>query len=159
MTSAFLDTFIGEQQDFRDGRPVWRTIVPLRYRSALARATVQIPPDFITDLASVPRWPVLWLTAGGCGIRPAVVHDFAYAFGWWPLADDRRLVVSKDLADAVFHEALLADPLAGVGDTRAWLMHKAVVIGGTGVWANARRTADLNPVWTRAGWPAHTEAP
>ena len=147
--SQFLDYFEGRQIDWRDGRPVWWTLVPIRYQSDLLDATVAIPAELVSDLASVPRLPLLWLAVGGRGIRSAVVHDFAYQFGYWLLNGD-RLPVDRARADAVFYESLLADPVSGAGRARACEMWAGVRIGGRGVWHDrAARSPVLNPEWTR----------
>lgn len=153
MTSEFLDALDVRQIGWRAGRPVWITLSPLRYRSALLDATVLVPAEFITDFASVPRWPLAWWLAGGRGPRSATLHDFPYQFACWVLDDGRRLPVEQDLADAVYHESLLADPISGAGPASAWLMHLGVRLGGRGVWRDRARTDALNPEWTAAGWP------
>jgi hypothetical protein len=43
-----------------------------------------IPEGFVTDLASVPRIPVIYLWLGGRGKKAAVVHDWLYATGFYP---------------------------------------------------------------------------
>lgn len=153
MDSAFLDHFRGEQIGWAGGRAVWQTLAPLRYRSVLLGTTVIVPVDFVTDLASVPRKPLAYWIAGGRGTRPSVVHDHPYQCGYWLLEDGRRLAVSKSLTDAVFREALLADPISGADGFIAQLMYKAVCIGGQGHWSDqGERAAKLNPQWTAAGW-------
>lgn len=147
---AFLDLFEGRQIGWRDGRAVWWTLRPLRYRSALLPGVVVVPAEFITDLASVPRAPfAFWLT-GGRGTRAAVLHDFPYQFGFWLRADGGRLYVPKSLADAVFHESLRADPISGAGPVAARFMYAGVRLGGRGIWREASRTSELNPEW--AAW-------
>lgn len=153
--SAFLDLFVGAQIGWRNGRPLWETRAPLRYRSDLLQATIITPTEFITDGASVPRWPLLWLLAGGRGNRSAVIHDFVYQFGFWwiemPNGTWRPQYVSRTLTDAVFYESLPADPISGVGPILARGMWSAVRVGGRGVWQNGR-ASDLNPIWSSGGW-------
>ena len=156
--SAFLDLFRGEQTGWKDGRAVWHTLAPLRYRSDLLQATVIIPAEFVTDLASTPRWPVLWLATGGRGTRSAVVHDFAYVFTFYWLLEDAgtwtRCPVQKTVVDEVFHESLLADPISGANRVRAWEMYVGVRLGGRGGWANETRKTTLNPSWSAGRWEA-----
>jgi len=157
--SAFLDQFRGAQTGWSDGRAVWTTLAPLRYQSTLLMATVIVPAVFITDLASVPRVPVLWLAAGGRGTRSSTLHDFPYQFGfWWIINQDSgrwvRYEVNKSLTDEVFHESLLADPISGAGRVRAWEMYQAVRWGGRGVWADQKRATALNPCWSAGRWEA-----
>lgn len=156
--SAFLDFLDVRLVDWRAGRPVWWTLAVLRYLSdLLGGRIILIPAEFVTDLASVPRLPIIWLATGGRGPRPSIPHDFAYQFGFWFLEDGTRLTVDKPLVDAVFWESLLADPISGAGRVRAWEMWAGVrsnIHGG--IWGDRGRAAILNPIWTREGWPAQT---
>lgn len=146
--SGFLDRFRGEHTGWAKGRSVWTTLTPLRYQSDRVGSTIVVPAEFITDLASVPRLPLVWLATGGRGPRSAVVHDWAYQWGMWTLENGATLSVTRALADAVFHESLLADPISGAGRARAWEMWLGVRVGGRGVWAERpERTPALNPIW------------
>lgn len=118
--SRFLDPLRIEQVGWRNGRAVWETLSELRYESERLHATIVIPVEAITDLASVPRLPLAWLVAGGRGNRSAVIHDLGYLFGFWWLADGTRLDVERPLVDEVFHESLLVDPMSGAGPAIAW---------------------------------------
>ena len=142
--SQFLDTFKGEQVGWQNGRPLWMTLTSLRYESALlGDRVIVVPAEFITDGASVPRLPLVWLIAGGRGTRAAVIHDWNYQRGY-----------DRELADALFYESLRADPIGGANALQAWEMWLAVRAGGGSAWANYRkRAATLNPEWTRDGWP------
>lgn len=155
--SRFADYFRGVQMGWQEGRPLWETLAPLRYQSDRLGATLIIPAEFITDLASVPRWPLLWWAAGARGTRSAVIHDFAYQFGfWWFLNGARwwQQYVERATADEIFWESLIADPIAGVTRWRAWQMWAAVRMGGRGIWTNQERRSDLNPIWSGGGWEA-----
>ena len=155
MQSKFLDAFDGRQVGWADGRATWATLARLRYQSARLRATVEVPATFVTDLASVPRAPLAFWVAGGRGTRSAVLHDFPYQFGYWPLARGGRRVVDKAEADAVLLESLLADPISGAGPVVARVMYWAVRAGGRGCWRDlGARAAMLNPEWTAEGWLA-----
>ena len=154
MISEFLDYFEARQVAWREGRPVWWTLAPLRYRSAALGTTVIIPAETVTDLASVPRAPFAFWLAGGRGTRSAVLHDFPYLFGYWLRADGGRQYVTKADADAVFLESLRADPIGGAGSVIARLMHAAVRFGGRGVWRQPARARALNPEWHAAGGPS-----
>lgn len=152
--SAFLTPFEARQTGWSAGRAVWWTLAPLRYQSAGLGATVVVPAEFVTDLASVPRAPfAFWLT-GGRGTRSAVLHDFPYQFGYWLRdADGGRMYVTKAEADATFHESLRADPISGAGPLTARLMYLGVRMGGRGCWRKDRRRAVLNPEWHASGDP------
>ena len=57
--------------------------------------TVVVPVGFQTDLATVPRFPGLFLIFGGKARRAAILHDYLYF-----TAQDRAY------ADRVFYEAM-----------------------------------------------------
>lgn len=153
MTSRFLDPLRVEQIGWRDGRPLWKTLTPLRYASARLGAVVVIPAEFITDLASTPRWLLAWWIAGGRAPRPAVLHDYPYQAGEYMLVDGTTLAVTRAETDAVLDEAMAADPMSGTGTATRWLMWAAVRLGGRGVWSDKARSAEINPIWTAEGWP------
>ena len=152
--SGWLDPFRGEQIGWA-GRSIWMTLTPLRYQSdQLGGRVILIPAEFVTDLASTPRLPLVWLAVGGRGIRSSVIHDWAYVTGSWIFEGGGRFEAERRLVDAVFWESLLADPISGAGPLRAWEMWAGVRIGGRGVWGRRKaRARGLNPEWTRDGWP------
>jgi hypothetical protein len=157
----FLDLLEARQTGWERERPVWTTLSRLRYRCTFLEAVLEIPSEFVTDLASVPRLPLAWLVAGGRGTRSAVIHDFAYQFGFWLLTDGTKQAIIRQQADEAFYESLRCDPLSGANKVTAWLMYRAVRFGGRGVW-NRRldRTAALNPEWTKSlGVVPPAEAP
>jgi len=151
--SEFLDLFEARQIGWKAGRPLWMTLTPLRYRSDRLGAIIHIPAEFVTDGASVPRLPLVWLVAGGRGLRSSALHDYPYQTGYWLLEGRGQHAVPKDLVDAVFHESLLADPISGAGPFVARQMWLGVRLGGRGVWAHKTRSGLLNPIWTAQGWP------
>ena len=77
-----------------DGK--WLLCSPLRYVSTVARATFVVPAGFQTDLASVPRLPVVYWLCGGRANKPATLHDWLYSKG----------AIPRSVADAVFLEAM-----------------------------------------------------
>lgn len=86
-----------------------------------ASGTIIVPTGFRCDAASIPRlvWGIYppWSKAN----RAAVVHDYLCSIQ----------VCARELADAIFRDALLA---CGVSEARAWIMWKAVRVGGGGRW-------------------------
>jgi hypothetical protein len=116
--SAFLSPLRTELVDEIDDIHV--LLEPLVYQSDLLQREVVVPKDFRTDFASVPRVIGAYLLFGGKGKRAAVVHDFLYSGG---------IEVSREMADAVFKEALLA---SGHSAFTAWAMHAGVRVGGEG---------------------------
>ena len=58
-----------------------RLIYPLVYYSARLDMTMVTPPSFVTDLASVPRLPLVYALTGGTMNYEAVTHDMNYRWG------------------------------------------------------------------------------
>lgn len=98
-----------------DGR--WTTCTPLVYSSSVAGRILTVPAGFKTDLASVPRLPVVYLLCGGRANKPAVLHDWLYSSGTLP----------RDVCDAVFLEAM---GVVGVPWVYRKLMYAGVRLGG-----------------------------
>lgn len=109
------------EDNSNDGRGTWRLLEPLIYQSDYVGKTIVVPEGFVTDFASVPRLPVAFLLAGGCGHKAAVIHDWLYT----------SHEVSRADADKVLGEALEA---SGQPTWRAMLMYAGVRIGGEGAY-------------------------
>jgi hypothetical protein len=77
---------------------LWKLTTPLVYKSDLLDRTICVPSGFVTDLASVPRVPIVYYFWGGRCHREAVIHDYLYR-------TDSAPVVSCSLANRVFLEA------------------------------------------------------
>lgn len=121
--SAFLTALVMTgASDLDDGR--WRLLKPLEYQSDVAGRVIVVPEGFETDLASVPRLPVVYLLTGDTSSKAAVVHDYLYSTG----------EVSRKVADAVLKEA---SAVIGVSGWRRWLMWAGVRIGGSGRYAGS----------------------
>lgn len=122
--SAFLTSLdLRDADNTDDGQ--WILCAPLVYQSDVAQQTITVPAGFQTDLASVPRLPLVFLLAGDSARKASVVHDWLYT----------THPVTRDVADAVLKEASL---LTGVPKWRAWLMWAGVRIGGGGShWSGA----------------------
>jgi hypothetical protein len=84
-----------------------------------------IPADFKTDLASVPRLPVIYWLLGGRGHKAAVIHDWLYQTKRFP----------RDECDAYFYHALVE---SGVWSWYAKAMWRGVRAGGAAYY-NANR--------------------
>ncbi len=104
-----------------DGRALWRLRTDLIYRS-VKHGTIRVPKGFITNYASVPRLPVMFLICGDISYEEAVVHDWLYT----------SHQVDRPVADDIFLEMLLLNPQ--VGAVRARAMWAAVRFGGGGSW-------------------------
>lgn len=98
-------------------KPLWRLSEELRYYSNLVGDWIVVPAGFVTDFASVPRAPLLYLLAGGKADEAAIVHDYLYS----------TLRFSREMADKIFREAILA---MNYTEALANAMYAAVRIGG-----------------------------
>lgn len=124
--SAFLNRCALEAATFQDDGK-WILIEALMYQSDVAKQTFVVPKGFQTDLASVPRLPVIYLLTGDTSSAAAVVHDWLYS----------SHIVPRDVADAVLREASQA---SGVPGWRRWLMWAGVRLGGASHWDPAPAT-------------------
>lgn len=113
--------------DLCNGR--WRLHEPLTYSAPDGRAWT-IAAGFETDFGSIPA-PLEWLpglkpygTEGDC---PYILHDWLY------YCHRTRQDRCKDRADAdsILYAALL---ICGVGRIRAWVIYRAVRMGGWKAW-------------------------
>lgn len=101
---------------------LWTTVEHLNYRSNKYNKNYIVPKGFVTNLASVPRVPFIWLIAGGVASAAAIVHDWLYTNGI-----KLRQIKSREEADNVFYEAMIETK---VPVWKAWLMYKAVSLFG-----------------------------
>jgi hypothetical protein len=104
----------------------WIVCRPLVYQSVVAARSITVPAGYRTDLASVPRLPVVYWLCGGRANKPAVVHDYLYGTGLLPRAQ----------ADAVFLEAM---QLVGVPRLYRWLMWAGVRLGGASHYTTSQQ--------------------
>lgn len=112
-----------------EGDDHWRLLAPLQYQSDIPGVgLVEVPPGFLTDLASVPRAPFVYWLLGDRAHQPGVVHDWLYVSG----------LVSQADADAVFYEA---SRVVGVSAPAAWAMWAGLRIGGWVTYQHYRRLA------------------
>jgi len=77
---------------------IWVLRSPLIYQSDILCCDVEAPTGFQTDLASVPRLPIVYWFWGGRAHREAVLHDYLFRVDSIP-------VVPFSVANAVFLEA------------------------------------------------------
>jgi hypothetical protein len=80
---------------------IWVLDEPLVYYSDLLKRRVTVPVWFQTDLASVPRVPIVYWWWGGRAHREAIIHDYLYRRDSMPM-------VSFQVANKVFLEAMKA---------------------------------------------------
>lgn len=110
----------------------FRLLAPLVYYSERLAREITVPRGFITDFASVPRLPLIYLLAGGEADKPAVIHDHLY----------RSHECSRADADAVLDEAMAA---TGQPWWRRKLMWAGVRLGGAKPYAEDFETKGDTP--------------
>ncbi|WP_250519507.1 DUF1353 domain-containing protein [Caballeronia sp. NCTM1] len=118
--SAFLSPLDLREADEKDDGQ-WILGSPLVYQSDIAGVTFTVPAGFRTDLASVPRIPIVYELTGGTSSKAAVVHDWLYT----------TKLVARDVADAVLREA---SAVTGVPAWRRNLMFCGVRAFGWSHW-------------------------
>lgn len=81
------------------GRSIWMIEKNLLY--VRGEFCICVPSGFQTDLASVPRVPIVYTAWGDRAHREAVLHDYLYRIGCWP-------TVTREEADLIFREAMIS---------------------------------------------------
>jgi hypothetical protein len=118
----------------------WVLEFPLRWDDGVD--VLDVPPGFVTDLATIPRLAQPLIPVNDRHRAAAILHDYLYAI------QDR----TRAEADALFERAMAA---AGVGWLRRTLMHAAVRIGGWVLWNGyaTERGRDLCAFLAQKGIP------
>jgi hypothetical protein len=127
---------------YLDGKK-WEILAPFEYCVGAPNGwpIVTIPRGFITDFASIPRmfWSILPPT-GKYG-KAAVVHDWLYRYPRLQFIKDGSLVlVSKELCDAIFDEAM---EVLGVGSVTRSILYCGVHLGGGSTWRKYRKLEEV----------------
>lgn len=118
--SAFLTPCILQiADDTDDGRFFLKE--PLQYQSDLAKRVIIVPAGFTTDLASVPRLPLVYWLTGATSNEAAVVHDWLYS----------SHETDRATADAILKEA---SEVTKVPAWRRWMMWAGVRAFGGSHW-------------------------
>ncbi len=87
-----------------------KLVAPLEFYSAKFDRTFIVPAGYITDLASVPRLPVIYWLFGGTSDEAAALHDWSYDG-----------VLSRKDCDELFNEASKAGGAPGWRTGPMWL--------------------------------------
>lgn len=114
----------------------WTVVGRFGFYSALLGREIWIEDGEETDLASVPRLPLMYELCGNLADEPAVLHDGLY----------RSATVTRAQADHVFAEAIgvvneakrQAAKDAGAGTLRLWLMGAKHATQRGLMWAGVR---------------------
>jgi hypothetical protein len=103
----------------------WQLNLPFRASVSddAHRRVIEVPAGFVTDFASVPRLPVVFLLAGDTAHKPALLHDYLYSLG----GDD---------AARLYADYVLRAGMAANGDPwwRRALVYRAVRLFGASHW-------------------------
>lgn len=105
----------------RDG--LYILLEPLIYVSDIL-GRIEVPAEFHTDFASVPRVPIVYLLWGNRAHREATIHDWLFRQKAWPECTWMQ-------ANQVFREAMIATGKSW------WIrepMYVGVVIGSYPSW-------------------------
>ena len=81
------------------GKAVYRLLSPLVFNDGTQE--IIVPEGFETDLASVPRVPIAYMTWGDRAHREAVLHDYLYSIGAVP-------DLSREACDELFRQAMIS---------------------------------------------------
>lgn len=117
------------------GRGAWRLTKPLRYVSP-KYGNFTVPAGFVTDFASIPRLPGVFLIFGDTAHEAAALHDYLYATGKVP----------RDVADKIFLEAMRD---TGVAWWRRILMYLGVRLFGESHYTKVDKKIDPTESPTR----------
>ncbi len=96
---GFLSTLKIEDIGTCGGRTVYRLEAPLVYDSG--ERVITVPAGFETDLASVPRLPIVYMMWGDRAHRESVLHDYLYRI-------DSVTDLPRADCDALFRQAMIS---------------------------------------------------
>lgn len=136
-----------------DGRRS-RVLAPLAYYSNKLPGVLIVPPDFVTDWASIPQAVQSIIPRNGLWDWAAVIHDLLYAFnGAVPVFHkDGRITAAgldREGADLVLLEAM---ECKGVGERTRSVIFEGVRVGGVSAWNEHAGESRIYPVKEMAAW-------
>lgn len=105
------------------GHALWRLTEDFGFWSAEMGMEVWARAGEVTDFASIPRVPILYLCEGDKGHRAAVIHDHLY--------QETPHTMARLAADNILREALVCE---GFSEEEAQAWWVAVRFGGAGHW-------------------------
>jgi len=107
-------------QQAASGRGKWKLVKPLVFQSDIAGQTITVPAGFITDFASVPRFPsFIFSVFGDIAAEATTVHDYLY--------DMTPKILGRKMSDEILREAALA---SGTPHWKAMGLYLGVRIAG-----------------------------
>jgi len=105
-----------------DGRGIWRILFALSFYSAILGRVITVEPGFLTDYASVPRWPLTYWLFGDTSHLAAVLHDWLF---------HHHEVCDEATANKVLMEAMMVE---GIPACRRAGIYAGVALGGKSSW-------------------------
>lgn len=134
-TAPFPRFYISPHVEWLGGARPWKLVTECVYLSDVPEIVeaygggIQIPPGYQTDLASVPRIPLVYWRVGGKAVLAAIVHDWLFEHGEG---------ISRKAADLVFLEAM-RDTNDPPNESTRLAMYWAVRIAAGRAWHKYRR--------------------
>lgn len=103
----------------RSGVPLYQLNRDLCYYYCINEVSfgITVPEGFITDLASIPRLPFIYLILNGVADMPGVLHDYLYSCGKYDRAE----------CDKIFLDAMLS---IGISKWKAYAIYTGVRLFG-----------------------------
>lgn len=102
----------------RGGRRLYLVRQFPTYQSDVADKVITGPDNFVTDLGSVPRIPLIYDIIGDIAIEPYIIHDLLY----------NTTELSRKLSDEVLLEAL---ETVGISRFKRYQIYAGVRLGGS----------------------------
>lgn len=142
MTAGRKPEFLSELDTRKIKGPVRAAVLlaPFGFYSAHLGREIWIPAGFVTDFASVPRFPLAYWLFGGLADREAVIHDFLYG--------KNMPEITRKQADEIFSEAMHANA-EEVSDWKRRCMWFGVRMFGWNRWGKAEPQPNPPPVRAR----------
>ncbi len=115
----------------------WKLLEPLVYNSDTIGLIV-VDAGFVTNFASVPRLPFMYMLFGGVGDEAATLHDWLYRKEHTQSTGHERQI-DRETADKVLRGVII-ECLTKDGTSKlkakmiAWAMWAGVRIGGGSHW-------------------------
>lgn len=121
----------------KESERCWKLTDPLVYRSDTIGVII-VDAGFVTNFASVPRLPFMYMLFGGVGDEAATLHDWLYRKEHTPSTGSDK-VIDRKTADKVLRGVII-ECLTRSGTNKlkakaiAWAMWAGVRAGGASHW-------------------------
>jgi len=121
----------------KESERCWKLLEPLVYNSDTIGLIV-VDAGFVTNFASVPRLPFMYMLFGGVGDEAATLHDWLYRKEHTQSTGHERQI-DRETADKVLRGVII-ECLTKDGKSKlkakaiAWAMWAGVRLGGASHW-------------------------